>query len=399
MPTTFTPSNPRLKPAPGFNFSLMRGGLQQKPEGLYPSPAETPGLYPSANTAAAGAPAALPKPNIPANFASGYGGVALPAAPRTDAPLPTGAPVDAPVPGLFESVHTPPMLNDPAGAPGAAAPTPSKYTLMQTTDPASGMPQSALNTSADAIALASLLTPGTNQPAPQGHSSTGAASALAAADSFADLGAAGSALQGAAGLERTRLSLAAQDIMKREAGNVPLPTDSPEIRANKLNYLTKRVGSAAAATGLPSNTHDLAATATEISRMAGQPRLATLGKDASGRSVEGTVDRNGNFSRITPKDETTGGTQLAKLVAERDTFAKAGRTEIVAQYDSAIKNYGAKYDAFGNPIGGPSSAAATTTPAPTAATTSDQDKQALAWATANPTDPRSVKIKARLGIR
>jgi hypothetical protein len=423
-------------------FRLQRAGVNLPAPGLYNQPDSiAPGLYPvgarprqalglfgvkspnqlplggteqTPEDPTAGAiavePTAPPRTvsaSVPANFSPSSGGVSLAPDERTDVPLPLGNAVASPVAGLFESVHTKPLLNDPAGGSDAPLPTPSKYTLTQTTRPASSSTPGGIDVNADAIALASLFNPSIQDNASASRGTrNGSRAALDVSDAFGELGPAGSVLQGAAGLERTRLGLAAQDIMRREAPNVPQATDTPEVRANKLAYMTKRVTKSAAAAGLPGSTTDLARTAMEISQRAGQPRLVTLGTDASGRSVEGTVDRNGNFSPIKPKDETAGGTQLAKLVKERDEFAKAGRTDIVAQYDSAIKNYGAKYDAFGNPIGGTPTAtptaavpAAAAPAAPTASTPSNQNQQALAWANAHPQDPRSAQIKTRLGVK
>lgn len=49
-----------------------------------------------------------------------------------------------------------------------------------------------------------------------------------------------------------------------------------------------------------------------------------------------------------PKPEPV--SQLGKLIAERDAYRAAGRADVVAEYDRAIKLIGVRYDAFGNPI-------------------------------------------------
>jgi len=83
-----------------------------------------------------------------------------------------------------------------------------------------------------------------------------------------------------------------------------------------------------------------------------EPALRDFGTDAYGRRVQGLVDAQGNVSRIAdPKETEPKQSPLALLMRERDDARKAGRTDLVADYDRVIQSYGAKVDAFGNVIG------------------------------------------------
>jgi hypothetical protein len=83
-----------------------------------------------------------------------------------------------------------------------------------------------------------------------------------------------------------------------------------------------------------------------------EPALRDFGTDAYGRRVQGLVDAQGNVSRIAdPKETEPKQSPLALLMRERDDARKAGRQDLVADYDRVIQTYGAKVDAFGNVIG------------------------------------------------
>jgi hypothetical protein len=72
-----------------------------------------------------------------------------------------------------------------------------------------------------------------------------------------------------------------------------------------------------------------------------EPALRDFGTDAYGRRVQGLVDAQGNVSRIAdPKETEPKQSPLALLMRERDDARKAGRQDLVADYDRVIKNYG-----------------------------------------------------------
>jgi hypothetical protein len=151
-----------------------------------------------------------------------------------------------------------------------------------------------------------------------------------------------------------------------------------------------------------------------------QPRASTLSFEG-GTKINILTDANGNTRVIEPpKENAPDTTQLAKLIAERDAAVQAGRFDVAQAYDDTIKNYVAKGGkeapmdpaafaaALGGMMGAKPTAGAPPPAAPAAASAPittyrmpaqpDANAQAAAWARANPTDPRSAKILARLGL-
>lgn len=241
----------------------------------------------------------------------------------TGQPLPLGAPVPG-KPGLNETGEATPAGN---GAFPQSAPR-SKYTMTSApTGP--GGNGSRMNdpayrqtaASGTAAALAAIFGSPPGQSGPRGGY-----------DPAGEMGDAGALLQAADGLERQRVGYAARDALGRpsarsfnargemldQSSNAPLgtrlasdviisPFDPPEVRANKQRYAEKLIREAAAKdpaispNGKAPSTQEMAGAFQRMMQEAGQPRLRTLGVDSQGRPVEGTVDRNGNFSRIAPE--------------------------------------------------------------------------------------------------
>jgi hypothetical protein len=164
----------------------------------------------------------------------------------------------------------------------------------------------------------------------------------------------------------------------------------------------------------PRTLAELGGLAMQQERNQGRPKpgLVNFGLDAHGRPVEGLVDAQGNVSRIAPPAEKEAKpSDLARLIAERDDFAKAGRADVVKEYDRVIGLYGSKSNGLlgmlagdvaeapaARPAASPLSSA--TPAAPSAAPQlTEEDQQALAWARANPADPRAAAILSRLGAQ
>lgn len=359
--TSIKPTNPALAYTPGWGGAIasLRGGARPgraAPGGLYPTIPDNPGLF------SAGLDATDPLAD--------NGGARLPlGAPVSAGPGGKFSGFDSPtnVPGLYNSVHTP---GTPAQVGNGPAPAPSKYTMTSVPpnaaagavagDPGAAAPSlgGAFGRSAEALALSNLFSPEAATATSAGSKSQ----ALAASDAFAGLGSTGNLLRGAEGLEHTKLMSAAANLSKGPnaysatgqlldagsrapagtvdlAAQMPKPYDPPEVRASKLEYLTKRFGSAIvndptlAANGKAPSTEDLATLAQSITRNAGQPRYVDLGKDSAGRPVEGTVDRSGNFSRIAaakadfPRAIDAGGRKLIEVANGKFTDEKGTPVE------------------------------------------------------------------------
>lgn len=305
-----------------------------------------PSIYPTSSIAQAGPPPA--------------GGLDDSLMRSAGAPLPLGAVVPGSIPGLYESGTSTPLLHDPVmdpDNPTATAPARSRYTLVQagpqpgrmenpgydnpivragpmsprglplTPDGSSGIaspdamagpgprrpaysPQQDLSRNATSLALSQIFNSGpagTPGAAPAGGGGSPGSIATQGPGPLDAMGNGGRLMAAAAGFEGTQLNLAAQDEMRRLSPMAPLPADSPGVRANKLAYFNKLMTDQVAqdptlsAGGVVPSLHTLSDTAHQLMTEAGQPRFKSLGQDSQGRPVEGTVDRNGNFSRIAPE--------------------------------------------------------------------------------------------------
>lgn len=260
-------------------------------------------------------------------------------------------------------------------------------------------------------------------------------------DGSPDLGAAAAGLQAAQGQYAARKDM--QNLERQ--GMLPSLTDSPEVSANKFGYLNSRLttvlnggqprapGSStyggAPLTGGKSpilsqwdtsfdKTAPIAPTlspqlSTADAATAYQQRMATsktprLVDFAPG--VRGLVDAQGNVSRIPNETPPTqqlevGGRKL--VVGPGDKyFDEQGQPVDFSQDNEKplsvtdwlmMGNKGADYKAYWEEFSKVKKSMMSEPPAATApAAAASQDEQALAWAKANPSDPRAAKIKQRL---
>lgn len=250
------------------------------------------------------------------------------------------------------------------GGPGAAlSPAPSSIAAAGPNAPTTALPAPAANPTDDltrnatALALQRIMTAGPTGGVTAGPGSGGGGGPGGIDPTLAPLGNAGRLMTAAAGLEGNKLDFASRDIIARMGPQAPLATDTPEVRKGKFAYFQKVMADetardptlrTAGAGGGAASTQDLAQTFNKLMAEGQGPQYRRVGTDAEGRAIEGTLDRNGNFSRISP--EKTGASPLKKLLEERDTYAKAGNTEAVDHYNNVIKTYGAKFDIYGQPI-------------------------------------------------
>lgn len=304
----------------------------------YPSlPTRFPTIYPAATGAA------VPTPVSP-------NGLDASRVASSGARLALGAKVEGGPPGLYESAQDP--LRSPlAGTdrvvdpnnPDAAPPAPSRFTLVQQAPAAApartaggfilppagpGMPALAaagpqpsaaapanpanpnadLNRNATALALERIMTnPGAGATA--GATPAGPISTTAADSTLAPLGNAGRLMTAAAGMEGDRLNFAANDIVKRMGPQAPQASDTPEVRASKFAYFSKVMSDQVAqdptlggASGQPT-TQDLATKFNALMQQGNQPRVISVGKDATGKDIQRIYNpRTGNDSAL-PKAE------------------------------------------------------------------------------------------------
>lgn len=340
-----TRSNPTLSRLFRPGLPEGSGGRERPVPSMFPT-AVPPGLYPPGK-ASPFALTPLGPPSFPGGPSLGFRIGGDPEAPATivgqddnstnGARLPVGKPVGEPFDyrtGLFESVHTKPELNDPVGGPAAVQP-PSRYT-MATLPTAGGFrpggdtSQREFGTNATALALQQIYSGGAGGP--PGGTAGGRGAGAAAAGEMDDLGNTGRVLSAAAGLEGIKLQGAADAMNGRatartfnprtgqmldQSSNAPLgttlrsdiefsPYDTPEVRYRKTAYAEKRIRDAAqadptlSAGGAGLDTGTMASVFHGLMKESGQPQFKKLGEDSEGRPVEGTMDRNGNFSRIAP---------------------------------------------------------------------------------------------------
>ncbi len=329
-------------PTPNKNLSRpFRHGLPDGPDGRersvgtnFPT-AVFPGLYPPGKESPFSFN--LPAPTRLTFRIPNDGGPAVVAGQdensTTGERLPLGKQVGEPLDSrtaVYESVRTTPALNDPVGGSEAVQP-PSRYTISSSPAagfrPAGNVSSRNFNANATALALDQIYNAGGAGPG----GSIGRGASAAQASEMDELGNTGRILRAAAGLEQTKLQSAADAQNGRSArtfnargemldqgANAPVgttlrsdiefsPFDTPEIRYRKTAYAGKRIRDAAKADptlsrgGDSLDTGTMAAGFHRLMMESGQPRLRNLGVDSEGRPVEGTVDRNGNFSRIAPE--------------------------------------------------------------------------------------------------
>lgn len=336
-----------IRPNPNL-LRTFRPGLPNGPDGrerpvpaMFPT-SVAPGLYPpgTASPYDFNLPAAPTIPGgPPLSFKIGPGDGPATVVGQNDNSttgerLPLGKPVGEPFDyrtGLYESVHTPPAFSDPVGGPKAVQP-PSRYTMASSPaagfSPGGDISRREFNQNATALALQQIYSGGAGGPA---GGTPGRGASAAQAGEMDELGNTGRVLSAAAGLQGMKLQMAADAANGRpsartfnargemldQGANAPVgttlrsdiefsPFDTPEIRYRKTAYAEKRIQDAArndpalSGGGEAPDTGAMANVFHRLMMESGQPRLKTLGNDAEGRPVEGTVDRNGNFSRIAP---------------------------------------------------------------------------------------------------
>lgn len=220
--------------------------------------------------------------------------------------------------------------------------------------------------------------------------------------------------------------------MLKRAGALPVAGEAPEISANKFGYLRSRLdaslaGGAPRAPGSPvyPGASPVAPGATALAAGAyrnlqstsRQPQLVDFAP-----GVRGLVDRQGNVSRVpedqnAPREHVIGGRKLTAVGDKffddqgqpvrfgADTPPRAPdvmlKTLDPELYQSQREEYLAYTQAKkGNAQPAATGAASAGGPAAGAAPAlSSQDQQALAWAKANPKDPRAARINQRLGAK
>lgn len=300
----------RRRPAPAMPGAL---GLTPFASPSFAGPRLTPppGFTPPAAFQSAGFTA----PTLNSSIAAAGPGADMSMRPDgTGAPLQVGAAVtDKGVPGLYESVRTTPRLNDPLA--GSAGVTPSRFTLVQTNPIAARGPQAstgaAMRGTATMQALAQIMASGgqpgaAEQPggpiAARGYNVPEGATAAQQAGFLA---------------EQNRLDLATKDEIARLMPSMPRAGQPAEVRANNQRYVDKLLREQGGA-----DPQELARQYQQTMQASRDPRLVMMGMDAAGNPIQGTVDRNGNFSRITPEKKRGGAGQPER--SEDGLFYRSG---------------------------------------------------------------------------